>query len=245
MTSQHSAQSKAGSNEPYVCLDYGDAAVLVHANGKSYEQRWSLAKALGAKLSSISPAGVVDVVTTYEDVAIFFDPRLTSTSEIRRFVLGGEAAWNAPTADATHFDVPVVYGGTCGPDLPSVAADLGMSPEALVSLHTSQPWTIRFVGSPLGAPFLDGPEMHGSIPRLAQPRARVAPGSVAMSGRQTTIYNAASPGGWRIIGQTALSLFDRDSVPPIPYRAGDTVGFRAVTSLEDTRRPQPMSEVKG
>ena len=63
-------------------------------------------------------------------------------------------------------------------------------------------------------------QAHG-VPRLVTPRAKVQPGSVALSGRQCVIYNAPSPGGWQIIGRTPAVMFDLATPPHVVYRAGD------------------------
>ena len=80
---------------------------------------------------------------------------------------------------------------------------------------------MRFVASPIGAPLMDGSQLPVSVPRLATPRAKVQPGSVALSGRQCVIYNAPSPGGWQIIGRTPAVMFDLATPPHVVYRAGD------------------------
>ena len=105
-----------------------------------------------------------------------------------------------------------------------------MSADELVDWHVSAVWTIRFVGSPLGAPMMDGPALPISIPRRASPRGRVEPGSVALSGHQSMVYNAPSPGGWQLIGRTPARLFDLAHPPHVVYQAGDTVTFEGIQS---------------
>jgi inhibitor of KinA len=48
---------------------------------------------------------------------------------------------------------------------------------------------------------------------------------VAIAGRQTGIYPLPTPGGWHLIGRTAVKLFLPDSDPPCLFRAGDRVKF--------------------
>jgi allophanate hydrolase subunit 1 len=55
---------------------------------------------------------------------------------------------------------------------------------------------------------------------------------VAIGGNQTGIYPLASPGGWRIIGRTALRLFEPRRQPPALMRMGDLVRFCPVTAAE-------------
>jgi allophanate hydrolase subunit 1 len=94
---------------------------------------------------------------------------------------------------------------------------------------------------------LDGPRLARSIPRLASPRARLGAGSVGVSGFQSIIYNAPSPGGWRIIGRTPAVLFDLDRPPHVAYRPGDRLRFVPIASddWESWRRPLEVDQENG
>ena len=50
-------------------------------------------------------------------------------------------------------------------------------------------------------------------------------GSVAIGGNQAGVYPLESPGGWRIIGRTALRLFDAARNPASLLQIGDRVRF--------------------
>lgn len=126
------------------------------------------------------------------------------------------------------FRIPVVYGGPYGPDLEEVAALHGLTPAALVALHTATPYRIACLGFMPGFAYLAGLPAALHTPRLASPRRRVAAGSVGIGGSLTGIYPEAAPGGWRIIGRTPYRLFDVRRQPPVAYRVGDAVRFVAV-----------------
>jgi inhibitor of KinA len=64
-----------------------------------------------------------------------------------------------------------------------------------------------------------------ATPRLSTPRKRVPAGSVAIGGNHTGIYPVASPGGWRIIGHTAIELFRTGREPLSLLDIGDHVRF--------------------
>ena len=192
--------------------EYGDAAVLVHLTDPDYEARWVAAQGLGQALRESQAPGLVDVLATYEDVFATFDPLRTDTAEIVA-VIKGLTTSTYPAPAGRTFEIPVVYGGDDGPDLAAVADELSIPAQRVVEIHTSTPWVVRFCASPVGAPYLDGPHFPAPIKRLAAPRARVVRNSVAVSGQQTTIYPAPSPGGWRIVGRTPLRVFDPTWIP--------------------------------
>jgi allophanate hydrolase subunit 1 len=53
----------------------------------------------------------------------------------------------------------------------------------------------------------------------------VPAGSVAVAAGLSGIYPAVLPGGWHLIGRTALPLFDPAADPPALLVAGDGVRF--------------------
>ena len=86
--------------------------------------------------------------------------------------------------------------------------------------------------------FLPGFAYMGSVderiaaPRHSQPRVNVKPGSVGIAGLQTGIYPVASPGGWQLVGQTPLKIFDTSRQQPCLLRAGDRVRFTSISKEE-------------
>jgi len=70
------------------------------------------------------------------------------------------------------------------------------------------------------------------MPRLAQPRQKVAAGSIGIAGKQTGVYPLDSPGGWQIIGRTPLKLFEASNEEPTLFMAGDEVQFDSISRDE-------------
>lgn len=69
------------------------------------------------------------------------------------------------------------------------------------------------------------------IPRKLKP-VPVLAGSVGIAGGQTGIYSLNCPGGWQIIGRTAVKLFDAEATIPVKLQAGDRVGFYPISREE-------------
>jgi KipI family sensor histidine kinase inhibitor len=211
--------------------EYGDAAILADVVGGDYTRRWLLTRSLGAALSAGPHRGIVDAVASYQHVFVSFDPLITDHDAVCAQLIDLLAEQDR-SLEPRRFVVPVVFGADFGPDLAVVAQLLGTTQEEIIHRQLCADWTVRFVGSPLGAPMMDGPTMPGSVPRLPEPRTRVEPGSLALSGFQSIIYNAPSPGGWQVIGRTPLRLFNLDNTPHVPYRAGDLIRFRRISPEE-------------
>lgn len=121
--------------------------------------------------------------------------------------------------------VPVRFGGASGPDLAGVAASLGLAEEEVVGRLTAAEPEVLFLGFAPGFAYL-GPLPDGlAVPRRATPRTLVPGGSVALAGGLAAIYPADSPGGWQVVGQTELTMFDLALDPPVRLRPGDRVRF--------------------
>src|SRR5947208_11137049 len=120
--------------------------------------------------------------------------------------------------------IPVVYDG---PDLESVTEALGLSTARVIELHSRPIYRVFLVGFVPGWAYLGPLPEELVLPRRAVPRTLVPAGSVAIAGQETGIYPLPSPGGWHLIGRTAVKLFLPDSDPPSLFRVGDRVKFFA------------------
>ena len=172
------------------------------------------------------PPGILNLHPAFASVLIDFDPRRWSHSAVEDVVSKRLAESEGARAPETRtVEIPVRYGGACGPDLEDVARHTGLAPDEVVQLHAGGCYRVYFLGFSPGFPYLGGMSSKLATPRLAAPRKRVPAGSIAIGGSQTGIYPVESPGGWRIIGGTALRLFDPQALPPAMLRAGDSVRF--------------------
>lgn len=131
-----------------------------------------------------------------------------------------------------HLDIPVCYGGEFGPDLGDVATLHAMTPDQVIELHSSVTYVVYFLGFVPGYAYLGELPPVLATPRLATPRHRVPPGSIAIGGNQTGVYPFATPGGWRLIGRTPVSMFrpDRDNMSLLSI--GDRVRFVPISSAQ-------------
>ncbi|MDN6115255.1 MAG: 5-oxoprolinase subunit PxpB [Enterobacterales bacterium] len=127
--------------------------------------------------------------------------------------------------EVRHIDIPVIYGGAEGPDLEDVARLHNLTARQAVEMHSSAEYVVYFLGFQPGFGYLGGLPEALHTPRRAVPRVKVPQGSVGIGGSHTGVYPLASPGGWQIIGNTPLALFDPQASSSTLLRPGDSVRF--------------------
>ena len=130
------------------------------------------------------------------------------------------------------WQVPVCYEEPFAKDLEQLVHQKNIEVSELIALHSSVIYRIHFFGFLPGFMYLHGLPERLHFPRKAVPDRAVPRGSVAIGGAQTGIYPRESPGGWHIIGQTPILLFDREKNPPVWASPGDRLKFVPITSME-------------
>src|SRR5437899_2371459 len=103
----------------------GEGALVLNAGSSAtldcQQRLWAIASEASDWLQ------IRDVVPGMNNLTILFDPLLANTDDLAGKLL---SAWNKATAvskSGRQIDIPVIYGGDCGPDLTVVAEHTGLS----------------------------------------------------------------------------------------------------------------------
>ena len=210
----------------------GDSAIVLEFGQEISEETHQLIHMVCLFLDEYSFEGFIEYVPAFTTVTIFFDPLVSdyqATESLLQEMLEEIAETGAEEDTAVTVEIPVLYGG---PDLSFVAAHAGLTEEEVINLHTSGEYLVHMIGFAPGFPYLGGLNEKIAVPRKEIPRSSVPAGSVGIAGQQTGIYSIETPGGWQIIGQTPLNLFDMEREQPSLLRAGNKVRFVAIDALE-------------
>lgn len=222
----------------------GDSALIVRLRENSEAASADLLDVVLGLVASIKRAeipGVIELATAYTTVAVFFDPLSVMAHGAPP---DGVLDWlaqrieNAATDPTTTrarpsvVEIPVCYEEKFALDLDEVSKHAGLSPQAVVDLHSGAKYRVDCLGFTPGFPYLSGLPGVLATPRRGVPRKEVPAGSVAIGGAQTGVYPTRSPGGWNVIGRTPLRLFDPRKFPPALLHVGDCVRFRSIARDE-------------
>lgn len=141
-------------------------------------------------------------------------------------------AKDMPLPQRYLWKLPVCYDPQFGIDLEDVATTLNMSVWDVIQMHTEQAYTVYGIGFLPGFMYLGGLPPDLEVPRRAEPRLKVMAGAVGLAGKQTGIYPQESPGGWNIVGNCPIPLFDPAKSPPCFVGVGDKVQFYGINKKE-------------
>lgn len=203
-----------------------DQSLLIYFGHKITIQANEQVRKLLRLLESEPIAGIPNLHPAYCSLLVKFDPLKWQheklEKEVRKY-LGRLDKVQLP--EPRQVEIPVCYGGEYGPDLEEVAALHKTTPEQVIKLHTSCGYLVYFLGFVPGFAYLGELPSELVTPRLATPRKKVPAGSVGIAGNQTGVYPFETPGGWRLLGRTPVSMFrtDRDGLSLLSI--GDRVRF--------------------
>lgn len=127
---------------------------------------------------------------------------------------------------------PVCYDANFGVDLQEVGEKLNRTSEEIIKLHTANAYRVYGIGFLPGFMYLGGLPKELEIPRRATPRLKVLKGAVGLAGKQTGIYPQESPGGWNIIGNCSVPIFNPKNENPFLVNVGDKVQFYSISKAE-------------
>ena len=130
-----------------------------------------------------------------------------------------------------------------GADLAYVAERWGTDPDGVAARLGELELVSAFCGFAPGFAYLSGLPAELAVPRLDSPRSAVPAGSVALADTWCGVYPTASPGGWRLLGHTTLTLWDANQAEPALLAPGTRVRFRDASSLVLNPRVARMSRL--
>ena len=169
---------------------------------------------------------LLSIYPTYTSLIVTYDPLLIKRVEIiKRVEKLNKTIKNYEKIESQILEIPVRYGGKSGEDLKDLEKILSISQEQIIDIHSSKSYYVFMVGFSPGFPYLGGLDKRLECPRLSTPRVEVPAGSVAIADKQTGIYPLKSSGGWRIIGNTNLKLFDETKNNPSLISPGMKIKF--------------------
>ena len=176
--------------------------------------------------------GIINLTPSYNKLIISIDLKITNYDEVKKVIEKLDV--NKTESDiGKKIEVPVCLENSFSLDIKRLEEKLSITREKIYTNFLKKEYFCYMTGFIAGMPFLGDLDKNMRANRLDTPRVKVPKGSIGLTEQFTNIYTFESPGGWNIIGNTPVKIFDSSKKNnPNLISPGDTVTFKEI-SLKD------------
>ena len=173
-----------------------------------------------------------NLTPSYNKLIVSYDLRKTNFKEVKKLIENLNVN-ETQDKNNTKIEIPVCCDDQFSLDIKRLEEKLKINRDKIFKNFFSKEYFCYMTGFIAGMPFLGDLDENMRVPRLETPRVKVPKGSVALTEQFANIYTFESPGGWNIIGNTPLDVFDNSKeVEPNLINPGDTVVFKQINIEE-------------
>ena len=176
--------------------------------------------------------GIINLTPSYNKLIISIDLKITNYDEVKKVIEKLDV--NKTESDiGKKIEVPVCLENSFSLDIKRLEKKLNLKRDEILENFFNKEFFCYMTGFIAGMPFLGDLDEQMRAQRLETPRVKVPKGSVGMTEQFANIYTFESPGGWNIIGNTPLEVFDSSKeTEPNLINPGDTIKFKQITLEE-------------
>ncbi len=176
--------------------------------------------------------GIINLTPSYNKLIISFDLKKVNYREVKKIVENLDVN-EIQSEFSKKIEIPVCCIDTFSLDIERLEKKLSLNRDKIYENFFNKEYFCYMTGFIAGMPFLGDLDKNMRTNRLETPRVKVPKGSVGLTEQFTNIYTFESPGGWNIIGNTPLEIFDSSKIDsPNLISPGDTIIFKQI-SLKD------------
>ena len=176
--------------------------------------------------------GINNLTPSYNKLIISFDLKITNFKKIKEIVENIEIK-ETQKLNSKKLEIPVCCDSSFSLDIERLEKKLNLDREQILEVFFNKEFFCYMTGFIAGMPFLGDLEEKMRAQRLETPRVKVPKGSIGLTEQFANIYTFESPGGWNIIGNTPLNVFDIEKEKePNLINPGDKVKFKRISMEE-------------
>ena len=173
--------------------------------------------------------GVNNLTPSYNKLIISFDLRKTSFKDLKRIIENLNINQGNEFKNK-NIKIPVCIDTNFSLDIKRLEEKLKIDRKKIYKYFFKKDFFCYMTGFIAGMPFLGDLDENMRVKRLETPRVKVPKGSVGFTEQFVNIYTYESPGGWNVIGNTPLDIFDSSKEKePNLINPGDSVSFYEIT----------------
>jgi|TARA_B100001540_G_C15691006_1_gene589258 inhibitor of KinA len=176
--------------------------------------------------------GITNLAPSYNKLIISFDLNIINFKTLKQKILSLEIK-DLVTTNTNKLEIPVCIDNEFALDIERLEKKTNKSFSEIIKNFFDKEYFCYMTGFIAGMPFLGDLEKNLRVKRLETPRVKVPKGSVGITEQFTNIYTFESPGGWNIVGNTPIKIFDKKNKEmPTLINPGDKVKFYEITKKE-------------
>ena len=182
------------------------------------------------KNSKIS--GITNMVPSYNKLIITFDLNITNFNKIKEQIKKIDLKEYTKNNNKL-VKIPICCEEEFTLDINRLEQNLNLSFSKILEIFFSTDYFCYMTGFIAGMPFLGDINTKLRINRLETPRVKIPKGSIGITEQFCNIYTFESPGGWNIIGNSPIKIFDKfNKKNPSLINPGDLVKFYRISKKE-------------
>ena len=172
--------------------------------------------------------GINNLTPSYNKLIVSFDLKITNFKTLKKEIENLDLI-NNETISNKRIKIPVCCDEQFSLDIKRLEEKLKIGREKIYENFFSREFFCYMTGFIAGMPFLGDLDKNMRAKRLETPRVKVPKGSVGLTEQFANIYTFESPGGWNIIGNTPIEIFDssKESNPSL-INPGDLIIFKDI-----------------
>ena len=172
--------------------------------------------------------GINNLTPSYNKLIISFDLKKTNFRNVKKIV-ENITINQKEDLSSNKIEIPVCCDETFSLDIERLEKKLNLKRDKIFDNFFSKEYFCYMTGFIAGMPFLGDLNDNMRAKRLETPRVKVPKGSVGLTEQFANIYTFESPGGWNIIGNSPLEIFNsKKEKEPNLINPGDTVVFKKI-----------------
>ena len=176
--------------------------------------------------------GITNITPSYNKLIISFDLDVINFEQLEEKITQMKIK-DFGEVDKRIVKIPVCIDEEFSLDLKRLSEKLKINENEIIKSFLSKEYFCYMTGFIAGMPFMGDVNESLRLNRLETPRVKVPKGSIGITEQFCNIYTYDSPGGWNIIGNTPVEIFDKFKVDdPVKIRPGDSVIFYKINKKE-------------
>ena len=176
--------------------------------------------------------GITNITPSYNKLIVSFDLNLTSFLELKEKIINIKLT-NILDNKVKTIKIPVCCDDEFALDIERLTKKLNLPKKEILDKYFDKEYFCYMTGFIAGMPFMGDIDEKIQLNRLETPRLKVPKGSVGITEQFSNIYTFESPGGWNIIGNTPIKVFDKLNLEkPTLINPGDKVLFYEISKKE-------------